>query len=291
MSLVAGCAQAASRSAGPPVTVAPAEQPAAAPASQAPEADSSPWPFAPHAGAIEEKDALVVVVEDGAIRVNGAPAGSTQPAVESGGLRKLEGLFDSLRTFRDLWKQNHPTLPFPGAVLLRVSASTPMVAVKSVFQTAAYAGYPNIGFVARTGKGDGVLRAEAQIPGPPDPDSEIGLGPAPVHTLVVQAAPAALTATWKDGAEVLSEERHPRSLLVAPTPAAPQTSPALVEALRSAWAKHALPAAPGRSAPSKRLLVGVDNSEPCSTLFALLDAIEAVREGTGEQFPTVFVMR
>ena len=56
-------------------------------------------------------------------------------------------MFAVLSAKRALWKQLHPGDTFPGAVVLQVDQDTPAIVVKSVFQTAALAGYPSVSFM------------------------------------------------------------------------------------------------------------------------------------------------
>jgi hypothetical protein len=46
-----------------------------------------------------------------------------------------------------VWKQLHPGKEFPGVVVLQIDQDVTAVVVKSVFQTAAFAGYPNVSFM------------------------------------------------------------------------------------------------------------------------------------------------
>ena len=57
------------------------------------------------------------------------------------------GLFTLLKNKRELWKQVQPNKPFPGVCILQVDQNVPALVVKSVFQTAAFAGYPNVSFM------------------------------------------------------------------------------------------------------------------------------------------------
>lgn len=57
--------------------------------------------------------------------------------------------------------------PVPGECNLALAQGTPAAVVKSVFETAAFAGYPFTGFVVqKDGGGLGVLATDAQVPGP-----------------------------------------------------------------------------------------------------------------------------
>ena len=46
-----------------------------------------------------------------------------------------------------MWKQLHPGKDFPGVVILQIDQDVKAVVVKSVFQTAAFSGYPNVSFM------------------------------------------------------------------------------------------------------------------------------------------------
>ena len=52
-----------------------------------------------------------------------------------------------LKNKRELWKQMHPSKDFPGVVILQIDQNVPALVVKSVFQTAAFAGFPNVSFM------------------------------------------------------------------------------------------------------------------------------------------------
>jgi hypothetical protein len=47
---------------------------------------------------------------------------------------------------RETWKQLHPSTKPPGVVALAIDEDAPAVVVKSVVQTSAYAGYPDVSF-------------------------------------------------------------------------------------------------------------------------------------------------
>jgi len=109
------------------------------------------------ANAIDMTDAPVVAVTTTQILVDGMPAGSTRAIMEANRMQKVEELAEILKNKRELWKQIHPSPnePFPGNVILQVDRRVPALVVKSVFQTAAFAGYPAVSFmVSRMGKGE-----------------------------------------------------------------------------------------------------------------------------------------
>jgi hypothetical protein len=75
------------------------------------------------------------------------PAGNVNAIVEANRLAKVDELFSVLKNKRELWKQINPGKEFPGVAILQVDRKVPALVVKSVFQTSAFAGYPNISFM------------------------------------------------------------------------------------------------------------------------------------------------
>jgi biopolymer transport protein ExbD len=104
-------------------------------------------PQAENAEAVIE--APMVAVNGNQVLVDGHLAGSTRAIEDLGRMQKVDELFDLLKRKRELWKSFHPNKPFPGVCILQVDEAVPALVVKSVFQTAAYAGYPNISFMVR----------------------------------------------------------------------------------------------------------------------------------------------
>jgi len=92
-------------------------------------------------------DAPMVAVNGNQILVDGNLAGSTRAIEELGRMQKIDELFNLLKNKRELWKQVQPNKPFPGVCILQVDSNVPALVVKSVFQTAAFAGYPNVSFM------------------------------------------------------------------------------------------------------------------------------------------------
>ncbi len=89
----------------------------------------------------------MVAVNGNQILVDGVQAGSTRAVEELGRLQKIDELFNVLKNKRELWKQTHPGKDFPGVVMLQIDQNVKAVIVKSVFQTAAFAGFPNVSFM------------------------------------------------------------------------------------------------------------------------------------------------
>jgi biopolymer transport protein ExbD len=96
---------------------------------------------------IDMLDAPVVGVNGSQILVDGAPAGNTRSIEETDRLQRIDELFNILKAKKELWKQTHPGKDFPAVVILQVDQNVKAVVVKSVFQTSAFAGYPNVSFM------------------------------------------------------------------------------------------------------------------------------------------------
>lgn len=94
-------------------------------------------------------EAPLVAVNGNQVLVDGQLAGSTRAIEDVGRMQKIDELFDMLKRKRELWKSFHPNKEFPGVAILQVDQEVPTLVVKSVFQTAAFAGYPNISFMVR----------------------------------------------------------------------------------------------------------------------------------------------
>ena len=94
-------------------------------------------------------DAPTVVVSHGQVLVDGTAAGSIRSIEDQARPQKIDELFNLLRSKRELFRQVQPNRPFPGACILAIDEGVPAIVVKSVFQTAAYAGYPNVSFMVK----------------------------------------------------------------------------------------------------------------------------------------------
>jgi len=95
-------------------------------------------------------DSPVVAVVGSQILVDGSPAGNTRAVEESDRMQRVDELFNILKAKRELWKQTHPNKDFPGVVVLEIDQNIKAVVVKSVFQTAAFAGFPNVSFMVNS---------------------------------------------------------------------------------------------------------------------------------------------
>jgi biopolymer transport protein ExbD len=93
--------------------------------------------------------APMVAITGAMILVDGIPAGTTRAVKEANRMQKLDELFNLLKSRRELFKQLNPGKDPPGVAVLQVDRQVEAVIVKSVFQTAALAGYPNISFMVK----------------------------------------------------------------------------------------------------------------------------------------------
>jgi biopolymer transport protein ExbD len=93
--------------------------------------------------------APMVAITGNTILVDGIAAGSTRAVKEANRMQKVDELFNLLKTKRELYTQINPGKTFPGIAVLQVDRHVEALVVKSVFQTAALAGYPNISFMVQ----------------------------------------------------------------------------------------------------------------------------------------------
>lgn len=102
---------------------------------------------------IDMVTAPMVAINGSQILVNEHAVGSTRAVEEAGRVMpRIDELYVALKTLKDDWKKLQPGKEFPGVVILQVDKEVPALVVKSVFQTAASAGYPNVSFMV--GKAD-----------------------------------------------------------------------------------------------------------------------------------------
>jgi biopolymer transport protein ExbD len=93
--------------------------------------------------------APMIAVAGQLILVDGIPAGTTRPVKEANRMQKLDELFNLLKGRREVFKQINPGKDPPGIAVLQVDREVEAVVVKSVFQTCALAGYPNVSFMVK----------------------------------------------------------------------------------------------------------------------------------------------
>ena len=95
-------------------------------------------------------DAPIVAITGSTILADGNAAGNTRAIEDRKRLQRIDELFNILKGKREVWKQLHPGKDFPGVVVLQIDQDVQAVVVKSVFQTSAFAGYPNVSFMVNS---------------------------------------------------------------------------------------------------------------------------------------------
>jgi hypothetical protein len=153
-------------------TTAPQAVQATAAASAPPQATSpskSPGarvrvPSAVHGDALLDGVPVVSVV-DGKVFFGDDTVGDTRETLDAGHPKRVDGLFIAGKDYREKWSAAHAGAPFPGVVLQAFDAHAPILVVKSVFQTIAFAGFPNEQLEVRNPDGTlGRLDVDASIP-------------------------------------------------------------------------------------------------------------------------------
>jgi len=241
-----------------------AASPAIAPAS--PSAGAPPLPTAHHGQPLPSDAVPNISVSSSNILLDGRVVGDTAAILREGRPQRIDALFTSLVSSRESWKTAHPDTPFPGIDLLSFPAATPALVVKSVFQTAAFAGYPNEKLAARAADGSAVcLDVDAVVPGP---TGAAGVGP---DELDVVVGATRLVLAWRTNGNAVS------TVDVASLDDLP-------ERVRSEWRAHG--AHHDRSDGAfDRAVLFVDDAVDYQRIVAVVDAIRATtREGpsTGE---------
>lgn len=229
------------------------------------------------ANAEELPDGAPVVSLDGSrVTVDGAPAGDVAAVQAAARIQRIDPLFDVLKAKREAWKQAHPGAPFPGVVVFRFDQAAKAVVVKSAFQTAAFAGYPNGSFMVQSVPGAGPTRvgrllADAQVPHPPRTDeSDVGGSEKVFH---VDVAKDGFVMSWtKDGA-VLATVDVPRATRALPRGEALRF-PELAAKIGAEWKQNGQHTAPADKRWDQAV-VFVPDDEDQRTLIATIDAVYA----------------
>ena len=86
---------------------------------------------------------IVLVLDDNTVLLDGAEVARTTGIAESGRIQKVDGLYAALKERRIVYPSRDTSL------LLFVSPGASAVVVKSVFQTAVFAGYSDVQFLVR----------------------------------------------------------------------------------------------------------------------------------------------
>jgi TonB family protein len=146
-------------------------------------------PVAAHGEPLPEGSYPRVVVRGADVVRDGQVVGDCASIVDAGRPMRIDGLFASLKETRRAMDASAPT----GLVVLSIPPGTSTLCVKSVSQTAAFAGFPNA-LLAVLGPGGvvGALTVGAVVPLPPGSNVS-----APPVSLTV-ALGAATTVAWRD---------------------------------------------------------------------------------------------
>lgn len=195
-----------------PISFVPGD--AAAPASAKPSSDpmATTPPAAPPASAEKPRrlpppDGPWPIVSIQATRVvlGGRVLDDLVVVGQEGKAKRLDLLFNAMKTWREEWKAEHPDYDFIGIAALRVEPGTPAVVVKSVFQTIAYAGFPDI-LVQSSAEPTSIHALAAQVPGPPDPTT-IAVPHQPPRWLAVELRQGGASIVWKRATTVIEEHK------------------------------------------------------------------------------------
>jgi hypothetical protein len=258
----------------------PAPTPASASAAPALAPDvARDLPFAENAEPPLSGDVVKITLDGDHVLVDGAVAGSVKPIEALGRIQRVDTEFDALKAKREAWKAAHAGEPFPGVALLEMPAATKAVVVKSVFQTAAFSGYPNLAFAVRTAGGVARINADAQVPGPPTPENIAGMHPPELRLFVSITPGQPVVLTWKKEQEVISVVELPWADAFADS-GRDVRAPGLAAKLAAEWSAQGQ----HRDPTDKKLdqaVVSVANAAELRHLVAALDAIDSVKRNFG----------
>jgi hypothetical protein len=217
-----------------------------------------------------------VLVDRSAIYVGVKKVGNVEALQQSGRLQRLDDLFDTLKEQRESWKAANPGQEFDGVVEYWVDENTSALVVKDVFQTAAFAGFPNGRFASRTR--DRPLRvvmvpADARVPGPPG----MAQPNRPTRVLAARLRQDNLVELAWAGENLETLE---------------QTVPLkdVGRATKALWGSRPPAIAPQSDRPKlEQAIVFVPNEVPFRTLLQVLDGLyeltRPVAAGSTEQYP------
>jgi biopolymer transport protein ExbD len=130
---------------------------------------SSPPAAATAVPAAGGTDAPTVSLQADAVLVNGAVVDHTAQAVAEHRPLRLDGEWEALKRIRVEWKNAHANAAFPGVARFAFDGTTPAFLVKSVFQTAAFAAFPNGVFLVHERPGTAPFEVHAIVPLPGEP--------------------------------------------------------------------------------------------------------------------------
>lgn len=112
--------------------------------------DSSSPQAAPSASA--SMDPPIVKIHDNGVFIGDREVARTDAITKSNRMQRIDGLFDALKEIRATRGSPPPTHQ---TVILDIAFDVPAIVVKSVFQTASYAGFDDVEFMMTDG---GIVR-------------------------------------------------------------------------------------------------------------------------------------
>lgn len=231
-------------------------------------------PAAENVDADLPEDAPTIAVTRGEVLLDGQRVDDTRAFDGNTTLRAMDGEFAALKARREAWKASHPGERLPGVVLFRLEAGLPVAVVKSVFQTAAFAAYPNASFLVRVEGSDrvGHMLADAHVPTPPGYPKPPGDA---ARRLDVAMETDRFVLTWRAGDVVESTGTAPRREVVTRDAFGEVVRyPDLAGAITEAWKARGAHRDEGDKALD-RLGIHVDDRAPFQLLVAMLDAANA----------------
>jgi hypothetical protein len=125
-----------------------------------------------------------VVVSRDSVVLNGNEVAKVADFAQPSRVPRVEGLFQGLKQIHDDFTHAHPGLSFPGYINIWADGRLTSGIIKSVFQTAAYAGFPHSCFVsagAADREGARCIRIDARVPGA---NNSVGLPPNAIQSVV-----------------------------------------------------------------------------------------------------------
>lgn len=109
----------------------------------------------------------VVEVDRTGVTLSGRRVASADE-LPRGAPRRIKGLFDALKSNREIWKQVHPGEEFAPRPKVRIDGGSDFVVGASALMTVAYSGYPT----ATVSAGNVSFEMYYDVPRPPSPDGE-----------------------------------------------------------------------------------------------------------------------
>ena len=210
-------------------------------------------------------DAPSIMLKGKTLSVDGVVAGSIAEPLAKGQIRRLEGLSEALKARRRAWESAHPGVQSPNYVLLWLDVATPLTVVKSILQTAALAGYPEISFAVHP-KGDPRAVAHINIDAiVPEPSLAGRNDPFALQVNAVEGNE--LSFAWEAGGEAF-----PSIYVAERVEPGASAFPVLASKLQDEWTAHG-----GHRSPVDRgfdhAVLQASNSLTLQTMVALVDAI------------------